>query len=142
MAEAAIGAMTLDDFLRWDDGTETHYELIGGVAVAMAPPAEAHRILACASVADRRRARQSAPVQRANRSRRHSTRPSRPLYRGRHRGHLRGKRTGAAGGLRPVPDRRDPLAEHRAYRQIETIQEILLIASDERYAEQHRRSGG
>jgi hypothetical protein len=38
--------MTLDDFLCWDDGTETHYELIGGFAVAMAPPAEAHRILA------------------------------------------------------------------------------------------------
>ena len=46
MAEPAAGAMTLDDFLRWDDGTETHYELIGGFVVAMAPPAEAHRILA------------------------------------------------------------------------------------------------
>ena len=38
--------MTLDEFLRWDDGTETHYELIGGFPVAMAPPAEAHSILA------------------------------------------------------------------------------------------------
>ena len=37
--------MTLDEFLRWDDGTETHYELIDGFPVAMAPPAEAHRIL-------------------------------------------------------------------------------------------------
>jgi oligopeptide/dipeptide ABC transporter ATP-binding protein len=31
----------LDEFLRWDDGTETHYELIGGFPMAMAPPAEA-----------------------------------------------------------------------------------------------------
>ena len=46
MAEPAIKPMTLDEFLRWDDGTETHYELIGGFPVAMAPPAEAHRILA------------------------------------------------------------------------------------------------
>ena len=46
MAEPAIRPMTLDEFLRWDDGTETHYELIGGFAVAMPPPGEAHRILA------------------------------------------------------------------------------------------------
>jgi Uma2 family endonuclease len=38
--------MTLDEFLRWDDGTDTRYELIDGFPVAMAPPAEAHRILA------------------------------------------------------------------------------------------------
>jgi Uma2 family endonuclease len=38
--------MTLEEFLRWDDGTDTHYELIDGFPVAMAPPAEAHRILA------------------------------------------------------------------------------------------------
>lgn len=38
--------MTLDEFLSWDDGTETHYELIGGFPVAMAPPAAAHRMLA------------------------------------------------------------------------------------------------
>ena len=38
--------MTLDEFLRWDDGTDTRYELIDGFPVAMAPPDEAHRILA------------------------------------------------------------------------------------------------
>lgn len=36
--------MTLEEFLRWDDGADTHYELIGGFPVAMAPPAAAHRI--------------------------------------------------------------------------------------------------
>src|SRR5271170_1410722 len=46
MAELAIKPMTLDEFLRWDDGTETHYELVGGFPVAMAPPAAAHRMLA------------------------------------------------------------------------------------------------
>jgi Uma2 family endonuclease len=46
MAELAIRRMSLEEFLRWDDGTETRYELIDGFPVAMAPPAEAHRILA------------------------------------------------------------------------------------------------
>jgi Uma2 family endonuclease len=38
--------MTLEEFLRWDDGPDTRYELIDGVPVAMAPPAEVHGILA------------------------------------------------------------------------------------------------
>src|SRR5882724_3960624 len=46
MAEIAAKPMTLEEFFRWDDGTDTHYELIGGFPVAMAPPAEGHRILA------------------------------------------------------------------------------------------------
>src|ERR1700747_2976221 len=46
MADAAIRRMTLDEFLRWDDGTDTRYELIDGFPVAMAPPAGAHRLLA------------------------------------------------------------------------------------------------
>jgi Uma2 family endonuclease len=45
MAEPAVSRMTLGEFLRWDDGTDTRYELIDGFPVAMAPPAEAHRIL-------------------------------------------------------------------------------------------------
>ena len=46
MSELAYRAMTLDEFLRWDNGTDTHFELIGGFPVAIAPPAAAHRILA------------------------------------------------------------------------------------------------
>jgi Uma2 family endonuclease len=46
VSEAAEKRMSLDQFLRWDDGTDTRYELIDGVPVAMAPPAEAHGILA------------------------------------------------------------------------------------------------
>ncbi|MBV9201258.1 MAG: Uma2 family endonuclease [Alphaproteobacteria bacterium] len=46
MAEPAIRRMTLEEFLRWDVGIDTRYELINGFPVAMAPPAEAHRILA------------------------------------------------------------------------------------------------
>jgi Uma2 family endonuclease len=49
MAELAIGRMTLDEFLRWDDGTDTRYELINGFPLAMAPSARAHGIL-CATL--------------------------------------------------------------------------------------------
>ena len=34
--------MTLAEFLEWDDGTDTRYELIDGQVVAMAPPRDAH----------------------------------------------------------------------------------------------------
>ena len=43
--------------------------------------------------------------------------------------------------LSPSTDRHDRRVKLPVYRQIETVQEILLIASDERYAELHRRSG-
>jgi Uma2 family endonuclease len=42
MAEPALQRWTIADFLAWDDGTDRRYELIDGVPVAMAPPAEAH----------------------------------------------------------------------------------------------------
>ena len=46
MSEAAVKRMTLAEFLPWEDGTDTRYELLGGCPVAMAPPAIAHGILA------------------------------------------------------------------------------------------------
>ena len=46
MSEAAVKRMTLAEFLRWEDGTDTRYELLGGCPVPMAPPAIAHGILA------------------------------------------------------------------------------------------------
>jgi Uma2 family endonuclease len=38
VAEPARKLWTLDEFLAFDDGTDTRYELIGGEIVAMAPP--------------------------------------------------------------------------------------------------------
>jgi Uma2 family endonuclease len=34
--------MTLAEFLRWNDGTDARYELVGGRIVSMAPPNDAH----------------------------------------------------------------------------------------------------
>ena len=46
MAEPARKLWTLDEFLAFDDGTDTRYELIGGEVVAMAPPSAIHGALA------------------------------------------------------------------------------------------------
>src|SRR5712691_4193069 len=45
MPELAVKRMTLAEFLHWEDGTDTRYELIYGEPVAMAPPAVAHGVL-------------------------------------------------------------------------------------------------
>jgi Uma2 family endonuclease len=53
VSEAAFKRMTVAEFLRWEDGTDTRYELLGGSPVAIAPPAVAHGILAarlCAGI--------------------------------------------------------------------------------------------
>ena len=45
MADQALKLMTVDEFLAWDDGTDTRYELADGVVRAMAPPAGSHRTI-------------------------------------------------------------------------------------------------
>jgi Uma2 family endonuclease len=151
MAELAIKPMTLDEFLRWDDGTETHYELIGGFPVAMAPPAEVHRVLAVRLVSridgalSARRpcnAQVEAGVIRPDRADTYFeadiAASCTPIEVGRQ----------AISDpfliieiLSPSTERHDRRVKLPAYRQIETVQEILLVASDERYAELHRRAG-
>ena len=45
MADQALQLMTVDEFLNWDDGSDTRYELADGVVRAMAPPAGSHRTI-------------------------------------------------------------------------------------------------
>jgi Uma2 family endonuclease len=42
MAEPAERLMTVDEFARWDDGTDTRYELVDGQIFPMAPPSRQH----------------------------------------------------------------------------------------------------
>ena len=46
MAELAEKRMTVAEFLTWNDGTDTRYELIDGRPVAMAPVAAGHSVIA------------------------------------------------------------------------------------------------
>jgi Uma2 family endonuclease len=150
MAELSIKPMTLDEFLRWDDGTETHYELVGGFPVAMAPPAEAHRILAVrlvtridAALASRRpcNAQVEAGVVRPDRVDTYFEADIAATCEGNEPGRQAIKDPFLIVEiLSPSTERRDRRVKLPAYRQIPTVQEIVLIASDGLYAELHRRS--
>jgi Uma2 family endonuclease len=151
MAEPAIKPMNLDEFLHWDDGTETHYELIGGFLVAMAPPAAAHRMLAMRLgsridfALEKRRpcnAQGDAGVIRPERA---DTYFEADIAATCER-HEFGQQALTQPFLiveilSPSTERHDRRVKLPVYRQIETVQEIALIASDEIYAEVHRRTG-
>lgn len=151
MPEAAAKPMTLGEFLRWDDGTATHYELVAGFPVAMAPPAEAHRILAMrlgsridAALSARRpcNAQVEAGVVRSDRA---------DTY---FEADIAATCAPNEAGRQAIKDpfliveilsasteRHDRRTKLPAYRQIDSIEEIVLIASDGIYAELHRRNG-
>jgi Uma2 family endonuclease len=149
MAEPAIRHMTLEEFLRWDDGTNTRYELIDGSPVAMAPPAEAHRILALrlgsridAALAGRRpcNAQIEPGVVRPDRADSYyvpdiavTCEPNEP---------------GRQAMLDPIliveilspsTERSDRRLKLPAYQKIESVREILLIDADSHHAEVYRR---
>jgi Uma2 family endonuclease len=151
MAELAMKPMTLDEFLRWDDGTDTHYELLAGFPVAMAPPAAAHRILATrlvsridAALASRRpcNVQGEAGIIRPDRA---DTYFEADIA-GTCERHERGQQALnepflIVEILSPSTERHDRRVKLPVYRQIATVQEILFIDSDGVYAELHRRSG-
>jgi Uma2 family endonuclease len=152
MAEPAIKPMTLDEFLRWDDGTETHYELIGGFTVAMAPPAAAHRMLAMRlgsridSALEKRRpcnAQGDAGVVRPERIDTYFEADIAATCERHEFGQQALKEPFLIIEiLSPSTERHDRRVKLPAYRQIETVEEVVLIASDDIYAEVHRRAAG
>jgi Uma2 family endonuclease len=149
MAEPAIRRMTLDEFLHWDDGTDTRYELIDGFPAAMAPPAEAHRILAMrlgsridAVLTGRRpcNAQIEPGVVRPDRADSYyvpdiavTCQPNEP-----------GRRAMVdpiliVEILSPSTERSDRRLKLPIYQSIESVREILLIDADSHHAELYRR---
>jgi Uma2 family endonuclease len=150
MAETAIKPMTLDEFLQWDDGTETHYELVGGLPVAMAPPAEAHRIIAVrlatrieAALSARRpcNAQIEAGVVRPDRADTYFAADIAATCAAIEPGRQAIKDPFLIVEILSPSTRHDRRVKLPVYRQIPTVQEIVLIASDGRYGELHRRTG-
>jgi Uma2 family endonuclease len=144
--------MTLDEFLRWDDGTQTHYELIGGFPVAMAPPAAAHRMLAMRlgsridfGLAKRRpcNAQGEAGIVPPELMDTYFEADIAATCERHEFGQQALKEPFLIVEiLSPSTERHDRRVKLPAYRQIETVDEVVLIASDDIYAEVHRRAAG
>jgi Uma2 family endonuclease len=152
MSELAVGRMSLAEFLRWDDGTDTRWELIDGQPAAMAPPARAHGIL-CARLAGlvdaalrTRRpcmAQTEAGIARSDRDDSFyvadlavSCRPCEPGEQQVREPIL------IVEILSPGTERHDRRVKLPVYQQIESVQEILLIDADGFHAEVYRREDG
>jgi len=149
MAEPAIRRMALEEFLRWENGTDTRYELIDGFPVAMAPPAEAHRILAArfvsridAALASRRpcNAQIEPGVVRPDRAASYyvpdiavTCEPNEP-----------GRQAMVdpiliVEILSPSMERSDRRLKMSAYQKLDRVREIMLIDADSYHAELYRR---
>ncbi len=151
MAEPAARRMTLAEFLRWEDGTDTRYELIDGFPVAMAPPAEAHRILAMrlgsridAALANRRpcNAQSEAGVTHPYRNDSFFVADIAVTCHPNERGRQAVKDPELLVEiLSPGTGRHDRQIKVPAYRDIDSVREILLIDSESIYSEILRREG-
>ncbi len=151
MSERAIRPMNVAEFLRWEDGTDARYELVGGFPLAMAPPARAHGIL-CARLAGlidaglrRRRpctAQTEAGIARPDRDDSFYVADvavsCRPYERGEQ---LLQEPLLIVEILSPGTERHDRLTKVPVYRGIGSVEEILLIDSESVYAEVLRRDG-
>ena len=151
MSEPAVRHMTLAEFLRWEDGTDTRYELLWGIPVAMAPPARAHGVLSVrlgAVIDARLRSRRPCMAQ----AEAGIIRPDRddtyyvadlavtcsPYQRGEQ---LVKDPVLIVEILSPGTERHDRRTKLPVYREIESVEEILLIDSESIYAEILRREG-
>ena len=151
MSERAIRPMSVAEFLRWEDGTDARYELVGGFPVAMAPPAEAHRILATrlasridGALAGGRpcNAQIEAGVMRPDRADSYYIADIAATCTPNERGRQAIKEPILIVEiLSPGTERHDRLTKVPVYRGIDSVEEILLIDSESIYAEVLRREG-
>lgn len=149
MAQPAVRALTLEEFLDWDSGDDRRYELVDGVPVAMAAPSPAHQIIAVnlgrrlAEALDARppcSARADAPIAVVDRDDTcHvadlavTCRPHEPGQR------LTPDPLVIVEILSPSTENRDRKVKLPDYRAIPSVAEIVLVDQQQRYCEVHRR---
>jgi Uma2 family endonuclease len=151
MAEPATRRMTVDEFLDWDDGTDTRYELWGGSIVAMAPPMPRHGLLAMALGGEIRTVLRTRPPCRVF-SEAGIALPDRndtfyvadlavscePL---REEDRMLRNPVLIVEVLSPSTGTADRQLKLADYRRIPSVEEILLIDSQSAFADVHRRDG-
>ena len=149
VSEPAAKRWTIEEFLAWDDGTDRRYELVGGEVVAMAPPSEAHSAIVMnlglalgTRLKPPCRALVEVGVQLPDRADAYyqadlaiTCAPAQP---GRH--HV-AEPVLIVEVLSPSTAVRDRIRKLDDYRQIPSVREILLVASQERRVQHWRRDG-
>jgi Uma2 family endonuclease len=149
MANTAIKRMSIEEFLAWEDGTDTRYELIDGRPVAMVPPAPRHGSVAARFVRAVGNALAGRPecevyteagIRSTTRARNFfvadmavscTDQPARELERP----------VLIVEVLSPSTEAIDRKRKLRDYRLLPSLLEIVLIDSGEIYCEVHRRAG-
>ncbi|WP_448191171.1 Uma2 family endonuclease [Azospirillum sp. sgz301742] len=149
MSEFAYKRMSVDEFLVWDDGTDTRYELIDGVPVAMAPTYGAHQIIAAnigrhiGNALDARppcHVRSEAGILKPNSIRNYfqadlavTCSPHEPKQ------YAVPNPLIIVEILSPSTEADDRKVKLPVYRAIPSVQEIVLVHSERLYGEVHRR---
>ena len=149
MADVAEKRMTVTEFLNWDDGTDTRYQLIDGRPVAVAPPSPSHSVIVL------------------NLGHELKSRLKPPCYAGTEAGVEHPDRddtfyeadivvscTPVAPDMAAIPDpvvvievlspstiEHDRGRKAYDYRGVPSVQEIVLVASEQRHVEVWRRRG-
>ncbi len=149
MAETAEKLMTVAEFLIWEDGTDTRYELMDGRPVAMAPVTAGHSIIAV-NLGHALRSRLKAPCYAGGEA--GVARPDRDdMF---YEADLVVSCTPVTPGTAVIPDpvvvievlspstvEHDRGRKAYDYRRIPSVQEIALVASEQRHVEIWRRRG-
>jgi Uma2 family endonuclease len=148
MASRAPQLMTLAEFLNWDDGTDRRYELLDGLPVMMAPATEAHGEIAV-NLGAEIRSRLKSPCRVISEA--GITIPDRrdtyyvadlavscaPREPGRR---MVVEPILVVDVLSPSTGQVDRWRKVADYRTLPTVQEIVVVFSDERRAELQRRT--
>jgi Uma2 family endonuclease len=149
MADAAEKRMTLAEFLEWDDGTDTRYELIDGRPVAMAPVTPAHSVIV-ANLSHELRSRLRSPCYVGNEA--GVQRPDRDdIF---YEADVVVSCTPVEPGRAAIPNpvvvievlspstiEHDRGRKAYDYSQIESVREIALVSSEQRHVVVWRRRG-
>jgi len=149
MADVAEKRMTVAEFLTWDDGTDTRYELVDGRPVAMAPVAPSHSVIVI-NFGHELKSRLKAPCYAGSEA--GVERPGRDdtFY----EADIVVSCTPFTPGMAALPNpvvvievlspstlEHDRGRKAYDYRRIPSVQEIVLVASEQRHVEIWRRRG-
>lgn len=147
MADTAEKRWTVEEFLEWDHGTDRRYELVDGRILAMAPPSEAHAAIVM-NLAIEMRSRLQPPCRLLGRFGVRPAERADSFY----QFDLAVTRAPADAGRRYVADPvlivevlspstqlHDRGRKLDDYRQLPSVEEILLVASEQRRVQHWRR---